>query len=80
MVKADKALDVTVGVIIAPLPPPPLTTTFILDVYDEPPTIDVVLFIPDDIVIFGALLYPNPELVKLIAVITPLEIVGIADA
>ena len=76
MVKADKAVDVTVGVITAPLPPPPVISTPMDDVYDEPPTIEVVLFIPDEIVIFGALLYPNPELVKVIAVIAPPDTVA----
>ena len=79
MVKADKPLDVTVGVIIAPLPPPPVISTPILDVYDEPATIEVVLFIPDDIVIFGALQYPTPGFIKIIAVIIPLETVAVAE-
>jgi hypothetical protein len=38
------------------------------------------LFIPDEITIFGVLLYPKPELVKVIAVMAPPDTVADAVA
>ena len=70
-----------VGVIIAPLPPPPLTFICVLaSTKLVPPTNEAVLVIPLVIITFGILVYPEPELVTVMALIPPDETVATAVA